>query len=1051
MINHILNLKEQIKELEEVFRTLREGHSISLLGAGASVSDHIYLGKHLIDYYQSIIGKQLGTDNIVEFVDILSNDPSFNRLNFDMEVAGWLRRISHNKAHLTFLSIPWYSVVTTNFDLLIEHAYDQLTRENRAEYELKAIRSITEANYSGDRTQLLYYKLNGCISSLDKYHLVFSNKDFELQKKCYKQVLSRLKEMSPRINFISFGYSYSDPFASEILGRFEKFDYRLKKRLWAVDPFINLDRLPFYTSKNICVIKLSFQEFMEQYDNWRNENALGIIKRSKIKILDTNNKAVQIKPVTLVKLKDFIEPLQEDARRAFITGKQFYLGESPNYGVILNNFDVVHDNNIVTAKRELNRFLKASISNLIPIISIVGNFGNGKSTHTFRLLNQLLTIDMPDSIGLQITNYDNFPIQALEELVKNAEAKNVFIYADDIEVDSNFKNLLHLRGQLSSAQLVEKNIFIFTSIRQNILERHKKSHSIANSLEISFDSILKEEELTDLLKKLANEGIVNYYDTNNLQNEAKRILQAYGGDSFLSLMDLVTRGEHKRYLLSAVDQLSKEMQNALLYTACLHRFKLLMPAGVLRQLITGDWNTFKQNIIDVEGKGLLVQKVNNSTDLAPDLYFNTTHPALADLLVNELIPKKRLFGYYDKIVGAFPPTSYASKLLINLFKAIKKEELLTFDSFSQLLDKAASILSDESYFLLFYATHLQHKGGEAALMLASDNLIYAEGLLEKRNTRFTHRRAVINFELAKFYFELNRSQSNLIDSYFFEAEELFKIKRTLDPFSSYSHSDFLRMKIWLFENYYSDESYLIEAENDIHESYDYALRTVKDNIDRITNIYSRFRSKSMLGLNDKEFEEKYIEMMEEPRFRPYAIMIKVSRDENRERLDYLALNNALDELNFYKSDRNVVSFIFKILGRRLHIPNYRVMFFNIIKNNSFLVEEEQLRYLFFSSIAEAYNRLFHNSFQHTKEILSSFSYVNPDYSLPWMDSETNEVATFEAIAKKKSNDKFVADVPELRFDFPFLKESIRRKPFKENDRIKISLHFTLFGIKAKIK
>ena len=246
-MNHVLDIKAQIEDLHPLFLSISEGNSILFLGAGASIGEKRFLSKEIIEYYEEYLGKQLNEKNITKFVDILSANPTFLRTHFDNEVEKMLRKYEVTEAHKIVASIRWREILTTNFDLLIERAYDEIKQSSLYSCDIVPIRELKDFNYRTSRDEVKYVKLNGCISDKGKYPLVFSSDDFAQKGSFYKNVLHDLKNLSDKILLLSAGYSFSDEFAVGLLEKFDSYNYRDRRWIYNIDPNPNLSALAYYT------------------------------------------------------------------------------------------------------------------------------------------------------------------------------------------------------------------------------------------------------------------------------------------------------------------------------------------------------------------------------------------------------------------------------------------------------------------------------------------------------------------------------------------------------------------------------------------------------------------------------------------------------------------------------------------------------------------------------------------------------------------------------------------------------------------------------------
>jgi hypothetical protein len=342
-MDHILDIDRQASLLEDIFKKIRDAKAILFLGAGASVGEKRYLSKEIITYYEQFLGKQLNESNITNFVDILSADSSFSRKHFDNFVAEMLRRLTITDAHKILASIPWREIITTNYDLLVETAYDAISNSSDRIYDLKPVKNLKQLNYKEANTEVKYIKLNGCIQDIGDYPLAFSTDDFQRLKSFYKNVLNDLRNPSDELTFVSIGYSYSDEFGKRLLEKIDDYNFRERRWMFNVDPFPNISALPFYTKNRVCIIKCSFEDFFTKYSQWEQKQMTSIVKRKSLSVTDSKNQYITVPQKLLINLDGLVTQLNSstNSKVRFVRDSDYYRGEEPNFGVILRDLDVV--------------------------------------------------------------------------------------------------------------------------------------------------------------------------------------------------------------------------------------------------------------------------------------------------------------------------------------------------------------------------------------------------------------------------------------------------------------------------------------------------------------------------------------------------------------------------------------------------------------------------------------------------------------------------------------------------------------------------------------
>lgn len=564
----------------------------------------------MIELYELHLKRNLNENNITNFIDILSADASFSRQHFDDFVVTLLKKLKVTDAHKTLASIPWREIITTNYDLLVEMAFDEVSNASDHVYDLKTIRSLKELNYRESNTEVKYIKLNGCMKDKGQYPFAFSTDDFTKLKPFYKNVLNELKNLSPNISFLSIGYSYSDSFGKELLDKFDSYNYREKKWMINVDPYPNENALAYYKSKRICIVKCSFEDFFRHYKEWELSHNQSIVKKKGLSIFDSKNHYISFPPKLLLNLDGIVKQLNSEHNRdRFIKDAEFYKGEEPNFNLITRNVDVIKSSFLKDFKSQIIDILKQNHSTIIPMFFITGDFGIGKSTFALRLISELEKEEELDLVAFEIIDFNRSKKEYLIDLVNNCKSKNLLLFCDEIEVESYFKALLDLQRDLSIEQFQGCNVFFLAPIRENIFEKFKLNRTFSKAHILKLEGKFERPEIEDLLEKLKNSDLISFRDAGEKSRYVEQIEKSYNSDSFISLMATVTSGRHENDLIDSYNQLSNDAQKAFLYTALLHKHKLLMPASWLKQNISMTWEDFTEKVIRAEGKGILIQEV----------------------------------------------------------------------------------------------------------------------------------------------------------------------------------------------------------------------------------------------------------------------------------------------------------------------------------------------------------------------------------------------------------------------------------------------------------
>lgn len=1040
-------------KLSDIFQQIFNKNAVSFLGAGASISNRKLLSKDIIELYEGKINKKFGTTDIIKFVDILQSTPGLRRADFDRFVVDKLAMLEPNQGHKTFVSIPWKQIITTNFDTLVEQAHAQAWKDSMTEFNLKLIKKRSQVDYQPNNSELVYIKLNGCMSDISLYPLVFSTQDFDNQATFYKKVLSPYKAMGDNVLFIAFGYSFTDLFAEHLMERMFKTDFRQKRILFCVDPYPNEDNLSYYESQDISIIKMSFEQFFESYNRWFEENNKSYLK-SLQKFTNPDQSGIRLDTSVRLFLDNSLVQLKDDYRVSTKVSKmEYYNGEEPNYQIVVDRFDVVKKVEIENLLTKIDEAFNNTSTNIPPLILVDGDFGSGKTTFTLRAIYEYLRKEN-DTLGFEIIKTVGIKKGYLNSVIRQSRATKFIFYCDNIETDSVFKSFNDIRIDLAAEQYSDIKILFISSIRENILAHYKSSkHAvISNCIEFAYNGRYTKFELEELVDNLKSVGLVDFRDTIEKGRIVSDLLRQYNGDSFISLYKLIQNGSHYKYLQKAFEELTVEVKKAFKLTALVHRFNMECPVSIIKNAIKDiSWEEFRNKIVKGDGKKILFNEFRPSMGNEPDIFFRTKHSVIAEALVKTTIKNSEKNTLYKDIFSSLVRSEYNARFIVDLLKNIRTNDTdITEGQIEIYYNICKKEFETHPHFMVSYITHIEKRSNSIKQLEGCiQEITLLEGELDQRpegrNHRLIHRKGSLNFKIARLMKGEGYSDAEILkilDS----AEEWFRIKQKLDFSSSYSYVDYLKMLLWKMSKVNLDDEQRFETILAISNLFDDAFRVLVDNVSAIQDLFEEYRGLVSSDLKGEEYEDFLLGVYQNPKSRPMAaILLYYYYDEyNRGKAEQF-----IPELETYLDNKDVVYFLFKYFGRNLHDVQNRIKFFNIVRDNQFLEEQSSLRYNYFNGICEAYNYKWSESKGSLAEIKGiKQSQLNPDFFLYWKDAD-GELKVFEA--EVTVNEK---KVKRAQISRPFFRHfffvSGDYSGVREGEAIKVYLKFFIDGIKAEI-
>jgi cytochrome c-type biogenesis protein CcmH/NrfG len=251
---------------------VRSGNAILFLGAGAvrgalgPKGEKAVNGQELRD---AIADKFLGGKHkdkaLTRVADYAKNESSLPA------VQGFVRELFFPLQPPPYLrSIPlfkWFAIVTTNYDLLLERAYDASPER------LQDLHPILRDgdNFSGvlrDDRALPYLKLHGCISTIADQNLplILASEEYAKHRQNRERLFRHFSDWARERPVIFVGYDISDPNILQIL--FDLSDLSVSRPMYAVvDPGLDDIAVRYWGARRFTPIVEKFEAFLRGIDS----------------------------------------------------------------------------------------------------------------------------------------------------------------------------------------------------------------------------------------------------------------------------------------------------------------------------------------------------------------------------------------------------------------------------------------------------------------------------------------------------------------------------------------------------------------------------------------------------------------------------------------------------------------------------------------------------------------------------------------------------------------------------------------------------------------
>lgn len=260
---------------EELYNYIISGNCVLFIGAGASMEAGAPSAQELSrDLSIKYLTGQHQEESLSKVASYIQSKPGLGRGVVIDYIINEFSKLKPNQAHFLLPKFRWPAIYTTNYDTLIEQAYEK----SEIEYKTAISSFDLAADVTNKTNYILIYKPHGCISrsSFKEAPLVITEDDYysaiDNRKAIYRQL-----EVHKYISiFLFIGYSFSDFDLSKIwfdvsneLGKFSQWAYALWPNCSEIQKLA-------WRERKVDLIDLRFSEFMEELNSIYFEKQKGL-------------------------------------------------------------------------------------------------------------------------------------------------------------------------------------------------------------------------------------------------------------------------------------------------------------------------------------------------------------------------------------------------------------------------------------------------------------------------------------------------------------------------------------------------------------------------------------------------------------------------------------------------------------------------------------------------------------------------------------------------------------------------------------------------------
>src|SRR3989338_7183047 len=627
---------------------ISEGNVVLLLGSGASKGATNSKGEHPPD------GKELGNILSNKFLGGKFNNSSLSQIaeyaisessltEVQEFIAELFRPFEPASFHLKICNFLWFGLATTNYDLVIEKAYQKVK---------KPLQSPVPFIENGDNVDrrlkaqenISFLKLHGCITRTtnEECPFILTIDQYITHKKGRSRLYSRLTEWAYEHPIIFVGHSLED---SDLRAIMLGLDVSLEKRprYYVVVPKSDDIEIRSFERKRITVLTGTAEEFLDTLEtkikspfrglHISTEQSFPITERFIKKGIDLSANCKQF-------LHNDVDYVKSIISTEAITPSDFYKGFSGKWSAIEQDLDAPRK---LTEIILLESFLVEESEHPLGVehIRITAHAGAGKSV----LLHRLAWDAARDYNKLCLFLHANGTVNAsaIQELIELC-GERIYLFVDNAAD--------HVRELIELSDIIGKrgnNLTVILAERTNEwnVACEALNSLISSSYSLGYLSTKDIELLVALLEKHKSLGTLQ----NATPDERIEAFSERAGRQLLVALHEATLG--KPFEEIVVDEYKNivpaEAQQIYLTICILNRLDVAVRAGIISRLHGVPFSDFKARLF-APLEHIVHADYNK---LIRDYEYSTRHPHIAEIVFERvLVQQDKKYDAYIQCLQA---------------------------------------------------------------------------------------------------------------------------------------------------------------------------------------------------------------------------------------------------------------------------------------------------------------------------------------------------------------------------------------------------------------
>ncbi|WP_227460717.1 SIR2 family protein [Cupriavidus pauculus] len=609
------------------------GNAVLFLGAGASLDAVAADGHH-----KGLTGNQLRDLLCDRFLGGRSKGKALNYVaELCMSQAGivpvhqyvheLVGALQPQPSHALLTRFRWKGIVTTNYDFLVEKAYEQAQAPLQTLHRIISDKDDFDTCLR-DSQAVPYLKLHGCLSRLNDpdVPLILSSYDYYRFEQNRKTLVKTLREWGVSHPIVFCGYGIADENVKEIL--YDLSDKRLQRPKYAViDPFLEPEDIDYWKTQRFDCVKLSFAEFMAKLSELVSAEQIALASMKSGSRLSVAQHFATHTPPSLA-LRHYLEGELTHVHPGLTTtpvlASQFYRGDSSGFAWLESNFDVrrkVIDTLLTDILLDGGRNAIAK-----PYLHILNGYaGSGKSVALKRFAWEAAK-DF-EAVVFHLADGTLFRVDEIMELSRLV-SERLFVVVDDVLVHQGEIAVL-----MQKARDERLPITILGGARAN--EWNMLAVHIEADVSTTYDLLdLSVGEAAKLIEKLEAHDCLGYMAPLNAEDRLEYLREKLKHQLLVALHEATEGRSFEDIVYDEYERISPTEAKLLYLDVCtLDRFDVGIRAGLMSRISGISFSEFNERLFSPL-EHIVFSKFNYRTN---DYLYRSRHHHIAQFVFDKAL------------------------------------------------------------------------------------------------------------------------------------------------------------------------------------------------------------------------------------------------------------------------------------------------------------------------------------------------------------------------------------------------------------------------------